>query len=143
VENFVESSGGPVRRLRFTILGLQRSGQRALSESLRPAGITPAQAEILSIVAEREPMTLRDLGQLLVCEAGSPSRAVDLLVSRGLVERALHHDDRRAVLLRLTPEGRLLLPAIRSAEHAIETRFGDALNPAEQDALLRLLDRAY
>ena len=40
------------------------------------------------VLADYAPLSLRGLGTLLVCESGtSPSRLVDRIVARGLVER--------------------------------------------------------
>src|SRR3954471_14714181 len=77
--------------LRYLILGAQREGNRALTELLKPIGVTPSQAEVLSVLAAADsPLTVREIGLLLVCETGSPSRLVSTLVSAGLVARESH-----------------------------------------------------
>ena len=57
--------GSPLQELRYLILAVQREGNRWLSEMLRAADLTPAQAEVISILADREPLTLSGLGKLL------------------------------------------------------------------------------
>jgi hypothetical protein len=52
--------------LRYLILALQREGNRLLAAGLRPLGLTPSQAEVLRVLAERQPLTLSALGQLVV-----------------------------------------------------------------------------
>lgn len=104
-----------LHELRYLILAAQREGSRRLGESLRHLGLTPAQAEVLDVLSTHPQVTLAELGRLLVCEAGSPSRLVDSLVRRGLVNRLPHELDRRAVMIELTEEGR-----------ALATRLGDA-----------------
>jgi hypothetical protein len=48
--------------------------------ALRPLGVTPAQAEVLQVLADRQPLTLTGFGELLVCESGTnPSRLIDWL----------------------------------------------------------------
>jgi MarR family transcriptional regulator, organic hydroperoxide resistance regulator len=97
----------PVEELRFLILAAQREGNRMLSHALRPLGITPAQAEVLRLLQDHQPLTLFGLGELLVCESGaSPSRLVDRLVTAGLVSRVEAANDRRQVSLSLTTDGR-------------------------------------
>src|SRR5215216_5370688 len=89
--------------LRYLILGAQREGARAFAELLRKAGLTPAQAEVLSVLREADlPLTVRDIGDLLVCEGGSPSRLIASLVDAGLLQRGSREGDRRAVELSLT-----------------------------------------
>ena len=62
--------------LRYLVLAAQREGNRKLSRDLDAIGLTPAQAEVLLVLAEREPLTLVELGRCIVCETGSPSRIV-------------------------------------------------------------------
>jgi hypothetical protein len=63
--------------LRYLILGAQREGNRTLTELLKPIGVTPSQAEVLSVLADAgDPLSVRDVGERLVCESGSPSRLV-------------------------------------------------------------------
>src|SRR3954468_928729 len=64
-----------VEELRYLILGAQREGARALAELLRPAGLTAAQGEVIAVLQEAgQPLTVREIGERLVCETGSPSR---------------------------------------------------------------------
>lgn len=95
----------PADELRYLILAAQREGSRRLAARLRAASLTPAQSEVLEVLRDRAPLTLAELGHLLVCEAGSPSRLVDSLVRRSLVTRTPSDDDRRVVTLALTPAG--------------------------------------
>ena len=115
--------------LRYLVLAAQREGNRAYSRSLIDLGLTSSQAEIIVVLDEFGPLTLREVGEMIVCEAGSPSRIVDALVARSYVERTPDKTDRRAVTLSLTPAGRSLVPALRT----IEAEF-DALTAAQLTA---------
>jgi MarR family transcriptional regulator, organic hydroperoxide resistance regulator len=96
----------PAEELRYLILAAQREGNRWLGRELKPLGVTSAQAEVLRILQERQPLTLTGLGELLVCESGNnPSRLVDRLTAVGLVDRRVAAHDRRHVELTLTDEG--------------------------------------
>ena len=112
--------------LRYAILAAQREGNRQLALALAPLRVTPSQAEVIMVLGEYGPITLRGLGGLLVCETGSPSRLVDSLVKRDLVDRVDNPMDRRQVLLQLTKEGRGLRPQIQTAEAAIDQSLRDA-----------------
>jgi DNA-binding MarR family transcriptional regulator len=114
-------------RIRYLALAVQREGNRQLSAELRPLGVTPAQSEALRIIADHEPMTLTDVGRMLVCESGTnPSRIIDKLVDSGLVDRVVDAVDRRRVTLRLTAAGRECERAIR----VVEDRMYDQLDAA-------------
>jgi DNA-binding MarR family transcriptional regulator len=81
---------------------------------MRPLGVTGPQAEAITVIAEAGPLSLKKLGELLIAEAGHPSRLVDRLVAAGLVERRSAGDDRRRVELSLTAQGRRLEKRVRA-----------------------------
>lgn len=128
-------------RLRLLVLAAQRDGARRLSEILRRVQLTPNQAEILAVLAQSGPLSLSEVGRRIVCEAGSPSRAVDTLVKRGLVDRVQSADDRRYVTLEITTSGSALLPVIIEGITALDEGILDKLTAGEISQLCTLLDR--
>ena len=102
--------------LRYGILALQREGQRLLSNLLQPLALTPSQAEVLRVAEEYGPLHLRRLGNLLICESGSPSRLVVSLVRRGLIAKAADPEDVRRTLIELTPDGKDMVARVAAAE---------------------------
>src|SRR5437588_12320849 len=82
---------------------------------MRPLGLTGPQADALVVIGQAQPIALKDLGQLLIAEAGHPSRLVDRLVEAGLVERRAAEDDRRRIELTVTPAGRRLARRVEKA----------------------------
>lgn len=130
--------------LRHLILATQREGNRWLGDALRPIGLTPSQAEILTVLAERDRLTLVELGRSIVCETGSPSRLVDHLVRRGLVERQPGTTDRRVVHLQLTESGQELAHRVGEAETVLNDLICRQLPAPEQEmltaSLRKLLD---
>jgi MarR family transcriptional regulator, organic hydroperoxide resistance regulator len=130
----------PVEELRYLILGAQREGARALAELLRPAGLTAAQGEVIAVLQEaKRPLTVRDIGERLVCETGSPSRLVASLVDAGLLQRGERPDDRRAVELSLTGEGAAAAKQVRHAERALHDWLANALGDRDAGAAIRAL----
>lgn len=128
--------------LRFLVLAAQREGQRLLADALRPLGVTPTQSEALSVLEAREPLTLGELGGLLIAETGSPSRLVSGLVQAGLVARSPSREDRRSVVLRLTAEGRRVAREIVVAEASLYRAIDAAIAGHDVAATLALL-RAF
>ena len=128
--------------LRYAILALQREGNRGLIGALKPVGVTPAQAEVIRVLDEYEPLTLAGLGELLICESGTgPSRLVDRLVAGGAVRRTVGETDRRSVMLTLTPHGRQLSTAIAQVESALYDTIDAATAGQPVDELLALTRR--
>ncbi|HEX8121407.1 MAG TPA: winged helix DNA-binding protein [Solirubrobacteraceae bacterium] len=98
----------PLYELALSIKAAHRALDRAANEAMEPLGITAAQADALTVIRLAGPLSLRELGELLIAESGHPSRLVDRLVAAGLVERAPAEADRRRVVLSLTARGRRL-----------------------------------
>jgi DNA-binding MarR family transcriptional regulator len=121
--------------LRHLILATQREGNRWLMDALRPIGLTPSQAEILAVLAERGGLTLVELGRSIISESGSPSRLVDNLVRRGLVQRRPGETDRRVVNLQLTETGHDMARAVAEAEKVLNDLICHQLPAAEQARL--------
>ena len=133
----------PVEELRYLVLAAQRDGNRALAALLRPLGVTPAQAEVLGVLAAAgHPLTVTEVGEVLVCEPGSPSRLVSSLVTAGLVFRDAHEHDGRASALALTDAGARLAKRVRAAEDRFHVDLGTRLGSQRDiDAALRALRR--
>jgi len=128
--------------LRYLVLAAELEGKRLLAQQLRPLGLTPSQAEVLRVLADHAPLSLNGLGSLLVCESGSsPSRLVDRIVARGLVDRRPGATDGRAVELTLTPEGARLSREVAAIEEAMYATL-DAIAGTDIGVTLDLL-RAF
>lgn len=109
----------------------------------RLGGITPAdraeqaQRQLMAAIAAREPSTLGEVAQALGRGAPAISRAVDILVRAGLVERTHDPDNRRRLALRLSDRGRETL----RAEPASHGQFAKGLGRLAQSEL-RAIERA-
>lgn len=98
----------PLFELAIAVKAAQRELERRMNDAMRPLGLTAAQADAVFVIGRAEPLALKELGDLLIAESGHPSRLVDRLVEAGLVERRAADEDRRRVVLTLSPEGRRL-----------------------------------
>ena len=92
----------PFEELSLLIKATYRESERQLAEAFQSLGITPAQAEVLLVLQQAEPLSLGELGDLLVAEGGHPSRLVDRLVRAGYVRRQADLGDRRRIEISLT-----------------------------------------
>jgi DNA-binding MarR family transcriptional regulator len=113
------SSVDPLLELAMSVKAAQRELERRQNEAMRPLGLTAAQADALVVIGQAEPLSLNELGDLLIAEAGHPSRLVDRLVEAGLVERRPAAADRRRVELSLTARGRRLQKRILAARESV------------------------
>jgi DNA-binding MarR family transcriptional regulator len=109
----------PLVELALLIKAAQRELERRMNDAMRPLGLTAAQADALLVIGQTEPTSLKALGDLLIAEAGHPSRLVDRLVEAGLVERRAAGDDRRRIDLSLTARGRRLVKRVETARQEV------------------------
>ncbi len=97
--------------------------QRALSDLVRIVqfrdrdricchDVSVTQCTALEEMIRRGPLTLNELAEALYLDKSTASRVVDGLERKGYARRAPHPDDRRAVLLTATPEGKALRETI-------------------------------
>ncbi len=117
----------PVEEFRYLVLAAQREGNRVLTEALRPLDLTPSQAEVLRVLQEHQPLSLIALGDLLVCESGSPSRLVNGLVEADLVKRVPNASNGRMVTLTLTEIGEEMATRVRAVEAGLYEFIAEAL----------------
>jgi transcriptional regulator, marR family, putative len=89
---------------------------REYGKLLEPLGITPNQSEVLLVLGEHAPLSLKGLGESLICEEKSPSRLVQALIKKGLVKKEISSKDKRSSRLSLTAAGADLLPKIAEQE---------------------------
>jgi MarR family transcriptional regulator, organic hydroperoxide resistance regulator len=129
----------PAEELRYLILAAQREGSRTFTELLRPLELTPSQSEVLRVLYEYEPLSLIELGELLVCETGSPSRLVNRLVAAGLIEQKQSEEDNRKVKLMLTQEGRNLVLKVILIEEKVYSSIDPMLEGAPVQEFIGLL----
>jgi len=128
----------PIEELRYLVLGAQREGNRVLTDLLRPVGVTASQAEVLAVLrGAGAGLTVREIGERLVCETGSPSRLVSSMVDAGLLERGERPGDRRAVQLSLTAKGDAAADRVAEAERGLYEFLVSTLSEREIAALVR------
>ncbi len=129
----------PLLELALAVKAGQRALDRMAEEAFRPLGVTGPQADALSVLARAGPLSLKELGSLLIAEAGHPSRLVDRLVEAELVERRPADDDRRRVVLSLTPRGRRLAGRVEAARAEMLELARELVGERDLSPLLDLL----
>lgn len=96
------------RQLCFALAVTSRTVIEAYKPVLQPLDLTHPQYLVMLALWEREPRTLRNLGEALRLEPATLSPLLKRLEARGYVTRARSLDDERQLALQLTPAGRAL-----------------------------------
>jgi DNA-binding MarR family transcriptional regulator len=103
--------------------------------------LSPSARGVLAVVeGAGQPLEPSVIAERLVVTTGSMTSLLDNLEKRGLIRRLPHPDDRRKLLIDITPEARAIVDALLPALHAREREVvGAALTASEQRSLLRSL----
>jgi DNA-binding MarR family transcriptional regulator len=123
-----------VEELGLLLKAAMREAERRLNDLLRPLGLTTGQAEVLQLLERHGPMSLGELGTLLVAEGGHPSRLVDRMVQSGYVIRDHATDDRRRITLRASERGRQLAEAARESKKEFRRWVSSQLSGVDLEA---------
>lgn len=108
-------------KLLFRIGHLARRWRKVLDIEFQSTGLTDATwRPLLHLHVLGDGVRQKDLAASLGIEGPSLVRLIDTLVAKGLIERSEDVSDRRAKLLRLTPEGLKLVNLIRKTVKGLE-----------------------
>ena len=121
---------------------LRKVNQRHLSvfASVIPE-VTTTQLAALAKLAELGPMSQNQLGRVTAMDAATIKGVVGRLVTRRLVSTAPSEEDRRRLIVDLTPEGRALFRELRERGREATERTLAPLSPAERERFLDMLRR--
>ena len=86
----------------------------AVSETLKPAELTPTQYNVLRILrgAGEEGATCGQISERMVTKDSDITRLLERLDARGLITRGREGQDRRYIIVRITSEGLRLLAGL-------------------------------
>ena len=117
-----------LRRIESEVGSLIRRVKRVMGERAREVhpDLHPMTFFILNHLAASGPLRAADLADAFAMDKGGVSRQVQTLVDLGLVERRPAEEDRRAILLDATTEGRKRLEVMsRHRSDRFDQRLSD------------------
>ena len=92
----------------FQLRRTSRAITQLFDAALQPSGIRSTQFALLVAVAKKEPITISELGDLLVIDSTTLSRSLRKLEQMALL-KVMSGSDRRERLVQLTAKGRRVL----------------------------------
>ena len=98
---------------------------------LEPLSLTHPQYLVMLALWEREPRSVKDLGEALQLEPATLSPLLKRLESTGYIERKRSAADERTLDVRLTPAGRELRAEAEKIPHRIVERLGLPISELE------------
>lgn len=114
----------------------------AMNAALRSKGVTDASTMVQLHTLRRlhhAPITFKDLCAHRRVAPATLSRSIEAMVKRGWVERVAHPDDRRQLMLHLTPAGKQEVEALDDGAQAHLAQALKKLSADQREAAARSL----
>ncbi len=120
-----------------------RAAKRARARVEPDAALTTSQYDLLAplLDADETPLGLRELARAAGVSAPTATRMIDGLTLRGTVTRERAADDRRAVRIALTADGRAAVLEHRERLLARRRALFDHLSPGDRRTAAKVLAR--
>ena len=139
-----EGSGGPAEEIARDCLAarvrlLNRAISRVYDRALRPYDVTVAQLNLLSAVAEFEPIPAHKLADLLSLQISTLSRNMHLMEELGLIDIAQAERGNGRVIS-LTTAGARKLEELLPVWRVAQGEAAELMGPDARRALKRLAD---
>jgi len=130
-------------RLSHFVLEMQRCFLLRLCKELAPGNVSFVQFFLLAFLDQKEVLTMSAIAQKMGHTTAAASGLVARLENLGYVVRSVARDDRRKVMVCITPKGSALVRRIREEMVGNLMKILDHLTPDEQKAWLQIYSKIY
>jgi len=130
-------------RLSHIVLEMQRCFVLHLCKELAPGNVSFPQFFLLAYLDRKEVLTMSAIAQKMGHTTAAASGLVARLENLGYVVRSMARDDRRKVMVCITPKGSALVRRIREEIVGNLTKVLNHLTPGEQKAWLQIYSKIY
>lgn len=130
-------------RLSHIILEMQRCFVLRLSKQLAPGNVSFSQFFLLAYLDQKEVLTMSAIAQKMGHTTAAASGLVARLENLGYVMRSVARDDRRKVMVCITPKGSALVRRIREEMVGNLMKILNHLTVDEQKAWLQIYGKIY
>jgi MarR family transcriptional regulator, organic hydroperoxide resistance regulator len=101
--------------------------------------VTLPQATVLFLLAEKDCQMMSELGRIIGVDNSAMTGLVDRLEKTGLVRRQAKQEDRRALLIRITPEGRDEAGRAAKIIHGVNGKIREGFETGQIEAFKEVL----
>jgi DNA-binding MarR family transcriptional regulator len=130
-------------RLSHIVLEMQRCFVLHLCKELAPGNVSFPQFFLLAFLDQKEVLTMSAIAQKMGHTTAAASGLVARLENLGYVMRSVARDDRRKVMVCITPQGSALVRRIREEMVGNLMKILEYLTPDEQKAWLQIYSKIY
>jgi DNA-binding MarR family transcriptional regulator len=133
-------SARPQPTLLYLMKQVELAVRAELDDLTRPVGLTALQYTALTVLEQHPDLTAAHLARHSFVTAQSAADMVTALLDRDLIERHRDPDDRRRLVMALTPTGQRLLDRLRPQVAEIESHMLSSLSAREAGDLRSSLE---
>jgi DNA-binding MarR family transcriptional regulator len=141
--NPTEQIRAEAERLSHIVLAMQRCFMLHLCKELAPGNVSFSQFFLLAFLDQKEVLTMSAIAQKMGHTTAAASGLVARLENLGHVVRSVAREDRRKVMVCITPKGSALVRRIREEMVGNLMKIMEYLTPEEQKAWLHIYSKIY
>jgi DNA-binding MarR family transcriptional regulator len=141
--NSTDQIRADAERLSHIVLEMQRCFMLHLCKELAPGNVSFSQFFLLAFLDQKEVLTMSAIAQKMGHTTAAASGLVARLENLGYVMRSVARDDRRKVMVCITPKGSALVRRIREEMVGNLMKILEHLTPEEQRAWLQIYSKIY
>lgn len=131
----------PTSSVGYLVNRVRTSLFNAIDHELAPLEVTSAQYIIMAQLFYGMAESPSQICQSISYDPGAMTRMIDRLEAKGVIRRVRHPQDRRAITLELTDEGKAVFPKLRLSVINVMNRFLKGFTKSEARQLEGLLQR--
>lgn len=117
---------------------VQRMMHACLLRSFDELGVAPSQLQLLHLIREQQPVSLKTLASGMRLTPGAITQLVEGVVQSGYVTRSESSTDRRVTVVSLTPTGVEICKQLEQKKRALLAKVVADLNDEELHIFLRV-----
>lgn len=124
----------------FLLAKAHQRGWALFSEEINRYDLTPPQFSVLAFLWQQDGLTQTELSEKAQIDRTTIGGLLDRMARSNLLERRPHPQDRRAHLIFLTEQGKLLEPELTSLANQVLKRFTAGLSETDKQQLRNMLE---
>src|SRR3982074_520595 len=141
--NLTDAFRADAERLSHIVLEMQRCFLLRLCKELAPGNVSFVQFFLLAFLDQKEVLTMSAIAKKMGHTTAAASGLVARLENLGYVVRSVAPDDRRKVMVCITPKGSALVRRIREEMVGNLIKVLNHLTPDEQKAWLHIYSKIH
>lgn len=123
----------------FLIAKARNVLKNEFEKELKPYALSYAHRIIIVRLCEKDGLTQKELAQDTYFEQSNLTLMLDKLELKGLVKREQKENDRRAYLVKITPEGRIIRDTLIQMGETVMDRALQGVSPEQRAELEKIL----